>query len=149
MRRENTSRPSTSLPSQCSALGSARLPSMSMSVGLGIGSRSAKMAPSATRAIQISEAMNRPPTRRRRPSRATGEVSTPTSSAAPSRTAMADPGVEDGVKHVDDEVHHHEADGDEQHRALQDDEVASVDRADQQPANARQGEDRFDDHRAA
>src|SRR6478736_168353 len=107
---------------------------MSMSVGLGIGSRPAKMAPSATRAIQITEAMNRPPMSRRRTG-ATADVSTPTSSAAPSRTAMADPGIEDGVEHVDDEVHDHEADGDEQHHALQDDEVAGIDRADQQPAD--------------
>src|SRR4051812_32619229 len=122
---------------------------MSISVGLGIGSRSAKIAPSPTRAIQITEAMNSPPSARRRRTGVTADVSTPTSSASPSRTAMAYPGIQYGVEHVDDEVHHHKADGDEQHGALQDDEVTGVDRADQQATDARQGEDHLDDQRAA
>src|SRR5436190_8632177 len=100
---------------------------MSMSVGLGIGSRSAKIAPSATRAIHATEAMNSPPSCRRRRTGLTAAVSTPTSSAAPSRATMTDPRVKHGVEHVDDEVHHHEAHGDEQHDALQDDEVAGKD----------------------
>ena len=40
-------------------------------------------------------------------------------------------------------------DGDEQHGALQDDQIARVDRADQQAADARQRKDRLDDQRAA
>ena len=43
----------------------------------------------------------------------------------------------------------HEAHGDQQHHALQDDEIAGIDRADQKPADPRQRKDRFDDHRAA
>ena len=58
---------------------------------------------------------------------------------------MADPRIEHGVEHVDDEVDDHEAGGHEQHDALQDHEVAGVDGADQQPADARQGEDGLDD----
>src|ERR1044072_2235257 len=64
-----------------------------------------------------------------------------TSSRSSSSTAMADPRIEHGVEQVDDEVHQYEARGHEQHDALQDDEVAGVDGADQEPADARQGED--------
>ena len=45
---------------------------------------------------------------------------------------MADPGIEDGVEQIDDEVHDDEAGANQQHHALQDDEVAREDRADQQ-----------------
>src|SRR4029079_18961237 len=102
------------------------------------------IARSVISAIHVTAAMNRPPSRLCRRTGATAAVSMPTSSAA-----MADPGIEHGVEHVDDEVDHHEADRDEQHDALQDDEVAGVDRADQKAPDARQGEDGLDDQCAA
>src|SRR5688572_32856715 len=116
-----------------------------MSVGLAIGSQSAKMAESPIRTIQATEPTNRAPTRRWRRTAETTAVSPPSISS----TAMADPRIEHGVEHVDDEVHDHEARGHEQHHALQDDEVAGVDGADQEPADARQGKDGLDDQRAA
>src|SRR4029450_8584674 len=88
--------------------------------------------------IQATAKMNSAPTRRWR---RTGEATTVSSSSS---TAMADPRIEHGVEHVDDEVHHHEARGHEQHHALQDDEVAGVDGADQQPADGGQGEEGLD-----
>src|SRR5260370_30330221 len=138
------SRPSGSVPSQCAALGGARRASMSMSVGLWIGSTPASAAASPISTIQATAARNNPPTRRRL---RTGETSVVSPSI--SSTAMADPRIEHGVEHVDDEVHYHEARRDEQHNALQDDEVAGVDRADQQAADAGQREDGLDDQRAA
>src|ERR1044072_4059076 len=108
---------------------------MSMSVGLWIGRTSAERAGSAITTLQAT----------------TGETAavSPTSSRICSSTAMADPGIKHGVEHVDDEVHDHEARGHEQHHALQDDEVTGVDGADQQAADARQGEDGLDDQGAA
>ena len=50
-----------------------------------------------------------------------GSAATP-SSIVSSSVAMTNPGIEHGVEHVDDEVHDHEAGGDQQHHALQDDE---------------------------
>src|SRR5262245_61878371 len=100
---------------------------MSMSVGLGMGSTSAKTAASPISAIQPTAQRNSTPTRRRL---RTGETSAVSRSI--SSTAMADPRIEHGVEHVDDEVDDHEAGGDEQHDALQDDEVAGIDGADQQ-----------------
>src|SRR5229473_8153531 len=138
------SRPSWSVPSQCSALGGARRASMSMSVGLWIGSMPASAAASPISTIQATAARNSAPTRRRWRA---GETSA--GSPSISSTAMADPRIEHGVEHVDDEVHRHEANGDEQDHALQDDEVAGVDRADQQAADAGQREDGLDDQRAA
>src|SRR6266550_1160874 len=119
-----------------------RRASMSISVGLGIGRRFANMAARTTTAIQAAAAQNMLLRRRRR------RGATAASSAASSAT-MADPRIEHGVEHVDREIQHHEAHGDEQHDALQDDEVARIDGADQQPADAGQGEDRLDDDRAA
>src|SRR5713226_1637139 len=141
-RRESMSRPRPSVPSQCRASGGMRRASMSISVGLGIGRRFANMAARTTTAIQAAAAQNMLLRRRRR------RGATAASSAA-SSAAMADPRVEHGIEHVDREIQQHEADGDEQHHALQDDEVARIDGADQQPADAGQGEDRLDDDGAA
>src|SRR5205807_8772921 len=100
---------------------------MSMSVGLGTGSTGANMATASTRIIQPIAIQNSGPSRRVRRTGATA-----TSSLRPSSSvAMADPRIEHGVEHVDDEVHQHEAAGDEQHHALQDDQIARIDRADQ------------------
>src|SRR5258708_9822239 len=104
---------------------------MSMAVGLAIGRKSASAAASTIRAIHPTATSSSAPGLRPRRTGETAAVSTPISS-----TAMADPGIEDGVKHVDDEVHDNEAHGDEQHDALQDDEVAGIERADQQASDA-------------
>src|SRR5260370_40944245 len=121
------SRPSWSLPSQLSGLGGARRASMSMSVGLWIGSMPASAAASPISTIQATAARNSAPTRRRWRA---GETSA--GSPSISSTAMADPRIEHGVEHVDDEVHRHEANGDEQDNAPQDDEVPGANRADPQ-----------------
>src|SRR6266404_9403610 len=118
---------------------------MSISVGLGNGSTSANIATANTKVIQPIAIQNSMPSRRPR-----GAVTAVTSSSSESSSvAMTNPGVEDGVEQVDDEVDHHEAHGDQQHHALQDDEVAGTDRADQEPADPRQRKDGFDDDRAA
>src|SRR6266536_2322207 len=135
-RRASMSRPSPSVPSQCCASGGMRRASMSISLGLGIGKKSADAAATTTTQIQAAAAQNTRLRRRRR----RGATAT---STAVSSTAMANPRVEHGVKHVDREIEQHEADGDEQHHALQDDEVARIDRADQQPADAGPREERF------
>src|ERR1700761_9545687 len=123
----------------------ARRSSMSMSVGLGSGNRSANNAAANTNAIQPSALQNSGPSRRRRD----GATVATSSSRARSSVAMTYPRIEDGVEQVDDEVHQHEASGNQQHHALQDDEVAGIDRADQEPADARQSEDRLHDAGAA
>src|ERR1700694_3552448 len=141
----NSSRPRPSVPSQCRNEAGARRSSMSMSVGLGSGNRFASAAAATTKIIQMIAAQNNGPSRR---VRLTG-LTTTSPSMLSSSVAMADPGVENGVEHVDDKVHDHETRGDHQHHALQDDQVARVDCADKKPADPRQGKDRFDDQRAA
>src|SRR5882757_2132606 len=118
---------------------------MSISVGLGSGSTSAKIATANTSIIHTIAIQNSGPSRR--PFR-TGASATDASMPR-SSVAMADPWIEHGVEHVDDEVHQHESGTDQQHHALQDDEIAGRDRADQQPADARQREHRLDDDGAA
>src|SRR5258708_18826091 len=134
MSRANSSRPRPSARSQCSIEAGARRSSMSMSVGLGSGSRPTNAATAKIKIIQPIAAQNSIPSRRVLPTGATA-TSSPMSSSS---VAMSDPGIEDGVQHVDDKIHQHEAAGDEQHHALQNDEVPGVDGADQQPPDPRQ-----------
>src|SRR5437016_4150658 len=100
---------------------------MSMSVGLGSGRMSARIATAKTSAIQPIAIQNSAPSRRG------GRVAAAATSSciASSSVAMANPRIENGIEQIDDEVHHHEARGDQQHRALQDDQIARVDRADE------------------
>src|SRR5690349_11062582 len=63
--------------------------------------------------------------------------------------AMTHPWVEQGIGHVDGEVDQHEAGGDHQHHALDGEVVVLVNGVDQHLANARDREQRLDDHRAA
>src|SRR5512144_3209681 len=132
MRRDSSSRPRPSVPSQCSTENDARRSSMSMSVGLGSGRTVAKIATANMKIIQPIASQNSVPSRR--PLRA-GWV-TASSAISSSSVAMANPGIENGVEQVDDEVHDDEAGTDQQHHSLQDDQVARQDRADQQPADA-------------
>src|ERR1700719_1522866 len=100
---------------------------MSMSVGLGNGNRLARAAAPKTKIIQPIAAQNSGPSRRTR-----GACVTATSSPMlSSSVAMTYPWIEDGIEHVDDEIHQHETGGDQQHHALQDDEIARVYRSDQ------------------
>src|SRR6187200_824218 len=140
MSRASSSRPRPSVPSQCRADAGARRSSISMSVGLGSGSRSANAEAATTATIQTIAAQNSGPSRR---VRLTG-LTTTSPSIPSSSVAMTNPGIEDGVEQVDDKVHDHEARGDQQHHALQDDQVAREDRADQEPTDPRQGKDGFD-----
>src|SRR5882672_3937379 len=117
---------------------------MSMSVGLGNGSTSANIATANTEIMQPIAIQNSSPSRR--PRRA-GACATP-SSMPSSSVAMTDPWIEDGVEHVDEEVHQHESCADQQHHALQDDEVARTDRTDKKPTNSRQRKNRLHNHRA-
>src|SRR6266702_6276608 len=143
--RDSSSRPRPSVPSQWSNENGARFSSMSMSVGLGSGSTSADIATANAKIIQPIAIQNSRPSRR--PRRA-GACPTP-SSMLSSSVAMTDPRIESGVEHIDDEVDQHEARTDQQHHALQDDEIAGVDRADQQPADTRQRKNRLHDQRPA
>src|SRR6185312_5983169 len=136
---ESSSRPRPSVPSQCSMENGARRSSMSMSVGLGSGSTGARIATVNMKIIQPVAIQNSSPNRR---PRFAGRAVTP-SSMVSSSVAMTNPGIEDGVEQIDDEVHDHEASGDNQHHTLQDDEVAGVDGTDQQTADSRQGKNRF------
>src|SRR5689334_16285422 len=142
--RASSSRPSPSVPSQCARLGSARRSNMSMSVGPCASSRSAKIAATPMNAIHVIAIQNSVPTRRLRLIGLTATVSMPRSSVA-----MTDPRIEHGIEQVDDEIHDDEAPGHEQHHALQDDQVAGVDRADQQTAEPGQGKNRLHDDGAA
>ena len=60
-----------------------------------------------------------------------------------------DPRIEIGVEHVDGQVDRHEADGEDQDRALRQREVARGDGADRHAADARPGEHGLGDDRAA
>src|SRR4051794_27876228 len=123
----------------------ARRSSMSMSVGLGSGSTGARIATVNMKIIQPVAIQNSSPNRR---PRFAGCAATP-SSMVNSSVAMTNPGIEDGVEQIDDEVHDHEAGGDDQYHPLQDDEIAGIDRANQQPTDPRQREDRLHDNSTA
>src|SRR5438876_11849593 len=118
---------------------------MSISVELGSGRKSAKIATANTSTTQPIAAQNSGPSLRPR-FKGWARIS---SSSVSSSVAMADPGVEDGVEQIDDEVHDDEAGGDQQHHPLQDDEIARGNRADQEPADSRQREDCLDNESAA
>src|SRR5437899_13099357 len=143
--RESSSRPSPSVPSQCAAENGARRSSMSISLGLGSGRKSAKIATANTSTIQPIAAQNSSPSLR---PRFAGCAAIPSSSVS-SSVAMADPGIENGVEQIDDEVPDDEAGGDQKHHALQDDEVARADCTDQKPADSRQRKDCLDDESTA
>src|SRR6478609_7807969 len=99
---------------------------MSMSTGFCSGNIGAKIA--STNTITIQEIANQ----NRRPSLRLRATCCSTSSGSESSSvAMANPGIEDRIEHVDDEVHDHEAGGNQQHHTLEDDEIAGIDRADQ------------------
>src|SRR5437868_10910364 len=100
---------------------------MFISVELGSGRKSAKIATANTSTIQPIAAQNSGPSLRPRFS---GRACSPSSSVS-SSVAMTNPGVEDGVEQIDDDVHDDEAGGDQKHHALEDDEVARTDRTDQ------------------
>src|SRR4030095_14465800 len=118
---------------------------MSIAAGAGIASTVAKIATAKTKTIQPIAAQNSQPSRL--PLRAGWE--TASSARSSSSVAMTDPGIEDGVEHIDDEVHDDETRGNQQHHALQDNEVAREDSADQQAADAGKRKDGLDDQRAA
>src|SRR2546430_14916022 len=125
--RESSSRPSPSVPSQCAAENGARRSSMSISVELGSGRKSARIATANTSTTQPIAAQNSGPSLRPR-FKGWARIS---SSSVSSSVAMADPGVEDGVEQIDDEVHDDEAGGDQKHHALEEDEGARRNRTDQ------------------
>src|SRR5262249_47696411 len=71
------------------------------------------------------------------------------SASATSSTDISHPWVESGVEQIDEEVDQHEADGDDDHHALDDEEVLLEDgRAEERPQPG-QREDRLDDEGAA
>src|SRR6185312_11005160 len=146
MTRARMSRPSASVPRRCERLGGARRASSAWRKGSASGSRSAKIARVTTSAIHSTAAQKTMPRPRRR---RTGVSSSIGRLAAVSSAAMADTRVEHGVEQVDEEIDEDEADGDEQHAALEDDEVAQVDRFHEQSTDAGQCENRFRDHRPA
>src|SRR5205809_869139 len=83
--------------SQCRAEAGARRASMSMSVGLANGNRSASEAATNTKIVHAIAVQNSVPSRR---VRLIGLTAT-SSSMLSSSVAMTDPGVEDGIEHVD------------------------------------------------
>src|ERR1035437_6486393 len=99
---------------------------MSMSVGLGSGNRPANAAAAKMKLIQTIAAQNSGPSRR---VRLIGLTATSPSMLS-SSVAMTNPGIEDGIENAENEVHQHETAGDEQHHALQNDQIARVDRTD-------------------
>src|SRR3954469_12504003 len=123
--RDSSSRPRPSVPSQWANVNGARFSSMSMSVGLGNGRRSGKIATANTKIPQPIAIQNNRPSRRLR---CAGAAATP-SSRLSSSVAMADPRIEHGVEHIDDEVHQYDPRAHQQHHALEDDEVARGDGA--------------------
>src|ERR1700733_8094301 len=137
--RASSSRPRASVPSQCSTEGAARRSSMSMSVGLGNGNRPASAEAAKTKTIQTIAVQNSGPSRR---VRLIGPTATAWSMPS-SSVAMTNPGIEHGIQQVDDEIDQHEAGGDQQHHTLQNDQIAGIDRADQKPADSRQGKNGF------
>src|SRR5579883_1769484 len=143
-RRERTSRPRLSVPRRWAALGPARRAKSVILLGSASGSRLARIAMRMMKAIQPTASQKTGPMPRRR----LGASATPPISLA-SSAAMANPGVEHGIEHVDHEIDEHEGDRDKEHRALQDDEVAGVDRFDDEPAETGQREDGLDDDGAA
>src|SRR3954447_15668830 len=118
---------------------------MSMSVGLGNGKKPASAAAATMKMVQAIAAQNSHPSRRD----GVAGLSATCSSMLSSSVAMAYPGIENGIEHVDNKIHQHEPSGDEQHHSLQNDQIPGVDGRNEQPANSRQGEDGLNDQRPA
>src|SRR5206468_3987153 len=78
-----------------------------------------------------------------------GWIPTSASASATSSTDISHPWVESGVEQIDEEVDQHEADGDDDHHALDDEEVLLEDRRPEQGPQPGQREDRLDDEGAA
>src|SRR5262249_5931193 len=101
--------PSASVPSQCTRLGGMRRPNRSIWVGLCSGRKFANSASAKANVIQPKATQKRVPS-----------LLPPAAamSLPRSRTAMANPRIEHGIKHVNGKIDQHEPGGHEQHHSL-------------------------------
>src|SRR5262245_51883739 len=153
MTRDRTSRPSTSVPNQCSALGGDLMLAQSITSGAGRPRNGAKPASRTTSASQASGTQNSMPSRLRGSLRA---LRVSAASRLASGRAVSTMGgsahtharIEQTVGDVDQEIDEHEAHGDECHAALNHHEITRVDGTDQKTADAGNAEDLLYDDRA-
>src|SRR5215813_10805234 len=145
--RESTSRPSSSVPSQCSALGpcsrsTTRPRRGSYGASRGASTASSTKRPTITPPLMAARLFT---IRRRASLQKPGERLRVTRTSS----AVADAGVEVGIGDVGEEIDEHEGRGDDQERTLHDGIVAREDAFDDQAADSRQREDRLGEDGAA
>src|SRR5215813_2166312 len=158
-RRESMSRPRVSVPRTWPGPGPAAWLARSGRFGLGKWSSGKNSADRDTRASHTAESQKLRPRRFQvAPARGASAGRAAARTAAWTLmsgdcAAMPNPRIEDAVEHVHDEVDQDEGDRDEGDDALNHDQVAGVDRLDQQAPDARQPEDDLHDegpaHQAA
>src|SRR5690625_1835246 len=142
--RLNTERPYSSVPNQCSAEGGCSRWRRFCSAG-GWSAISGAKSATSTRSTMIASPSTAMRLRRKR--RTGGAVSRLVRAGRLTVTsAIADPGVQQGVGQVYQQVDEDEHHRDEQHRALDQRAVLSADRIDDEPADARPGEYGFGEY---
>src|SRR5689334_1087949 len=149
------SRPRWSEPSQCSALGRARLWAASVAIGSWVWSWLANTA------VSRITSMRKPPmapsgflrqkraTTAHAPGRRSVRDTFPGTSTPSGLVAIAHPRVEEAVEHVHHQVREDHHDRDEHHQVLHDRVVAPQDRLDQEAGDAGQVEHGLGHHEAA
>src|SRR5215472_4116169 len=146
-RRESMSRPRVSVPRTCPGPGPARWLARSGRFGSGKWSSGKNSADRVTRASHAAESQKLRPRRfQMAPARGASAGRAAATTAAWTLmsgdcAAMPNPGIEDAVEHVHDEVDQDEGDRHKGDNALDHDQVAGVDRLDQQAPDTRQPED--------
>src|SRR5437868_4201851 len=151
--RDSTSRPSWSVPSRylvlppaCQNGGLKRAVRLPIS-GLCGASWLAKTATKAIAPRMNTGTTGKSPSRKRRAAAKRGALGGRLRTSAGTAMASAlqpDARIDQRIKNVDDEIHHHRHDAHHQHDALHDREVAEGDALVEQPPDPRPGEHRFD-----
>src|SRR5262245_14449260 len=150
--RESTSRPTLSVPRRWARPGAARLWARScLSGGYGdstgarrAAARAASITTAPSGASRALAARLRTTHRRIR----TGPVARVRGRrAAEAGSAISDPGIEPAIEEVDHQVAQEEADGDQEHHALDQGIVTGEDGVDHQPPDPRKREDVLGDDR--
>src|SRR3954466_3599214 len=117
-----------SAPNQWAAEGPVRATPANVLFGSFSGRMAAKTAEKISRPSQTTEAQNQNPSfflryRASTSVASAGWIPTSVSASATSSTDISHPWVESGVEQIDEEVDQHEADSDDDHHALHDEEV--------------------------
>src|SRR5262245_42528353 len=148
--RESTSRPTLSVPRGCAQLGRSSAwsrfclrGSWGDSAGANAAARRAASSTAAPKGARRAAAARRRTTQ----GRARSDRGGAGAARLATRSASSDPGIDEAIEHVHEEVAHDEADGDQQHHALHEGVVPREHGVDDEAADAGEGEHVLCDHR--